>query len=373
MKLSYLKTKSYYTDLYDLHTIEECIIIENKKADNSNLVINNKKITIEEAQLCQNVLNDLHLYFYKGNRYKDRHDFIEEWMFKDKEKQDKYNNAKEPTVFCKSCDTPLFIIHKILEDYVDEPLQVLFMFECPDCKKRACYYEDSSEKIFEEQLCPKCNFKVERSHKEKKDILLSITKCTNCEYIDIDEFDAKKSKKERRERKFKEKKILDQYRSKYCLSDEEGASFNQEMLNMEGLSELVKEMNIKKIDPVYKFVDKIRKLTVFELEEYLTKALKKAKFVKLSMKEPDIEKGITISFSIQDSDSKRSKQESSYDLTKLLRKSLKETNWQLMTDGITYRLGLLSGRLRGYETEEELYKLAKKLYKSDSSRLDYRL
>lgn len=32
-----------------------------------------------------------------------------------------------------------------------------------------------------------------------------------------------------------------------------------------------------------------------------------------------------------------------------------------MTDGVIYRLGFLSGRLRGYEGEEDLVKLVKRI------------
>lgn len=37
-----------------------------------------------------------------------------------------------------------------------------------------------------------------------------------------------------------------------------------------------------------------------------------------------------------------------------------DTNWRLMTDGISYRTGILTGRLRAYETEEDLLRLVKK-------------
>lgn len=373
MEHKYIKNKTFYLDLYDLHTIEECIRIENKKPSTSDLIINNKEITFAEAESCQNLVNNLLLYTYKGNRYKYRQDFINKWMQNDKEKQDVYDNSIEPSVSCKYCDTPLFLISKILEDYSDQPMKVLFMFECPECKKRACYYDDATEKVFEDELCPKCKSEVKYSHKDKSGISITITKCVNCNYKDVDKFDIEKSKRERKERKIREKSLIEKYRRKYCLSEEEGSSFIREMANLESLSRLIKDMDIKETDPVYKYVDKIQKLTVFELEQQLHKILKKSKFVKLSVKEPEIDKSIMVSFTVQDSDSNRTEQESIYELAKLIKKSLKETNWQLMTDGVSYRLGLLSGRLHGYETKEDLYKLAKKLYKSDSSRLNYRL
>ena len=46
-----------------------------------------------------------------------------------------------------------------------------------------------------------------------------------------------------------------------------------------------------------------------------------------------------------------------FDFEKLLRKTLKETNWRLMTDGASYRLGMLEGRLRAYEREDDLVNL----------------
>ncbi len=34
---------------------------------------------------------------------------------------------------------------------------------------------------------------------------------------------------------------------------------------------------------------------------------------------------------------------------------MRETNWRLMSDGISYRLGYLNGRLRAYEGEEDRF------------------
>lgn len=50
-------------------------------------------------------------------------------MQKDKEKQDIYLNSTEPSVSYKYCDTLLFVINKILEDYSDQPMRVILMFD----------------------------------------------------------------------------------------------------------------------------------------------------------------------------------------------------------------------------------------------------
>jgi len=46
-------------------------------------------------------------------------------------------------------------------------------------------------------------------------------------------------------------------------------------------------------------------------------------------------------------------------LRKIIRKSLEGVNWNLMSDGISYRLGILSGSLKGFENEEDLVTLVK--------------
>jgi hypothetical protein len=40
--------------------------------------------------------------------------------------------------------------------------------------------------------------------------------------------------------------------------------------------------------------------------------------------------------------------------------NLAGTNWRLMSEGVTDRLGYLQGRLKAYETEEDLLELVKK-------------
>ena len=51
--------------------------------------------------------------------------------------------------------------------------------------------------------------------------------------------------------------------------------------------------------------------------------------------------------------------ESRYRLKKLVNKILEGVNWRLMSDGVSCRVGILSGRLRAYERDEDLLKLIK--------------
>ncbi|MEO6508676.1 MAG: hypothetical protein ABIO02_01875 [Patescibacteria group bacterium] len=51
---------------------------------------------------------------------------------------------------------------------------------------------------------------------------------------------------------------------------------------------------------------------------------------------------------------------SSFELGKIINTVLEDTNWRLILNSITYRLGYLEGRLKGYEQEEDMLKLAGK-------------
>ena len=44
-----------------------------------------------------------------------------------------------------------------------------------------------------------------------------------------------------------------------------------------------------------------------------------------------------------------------------IKKDLFTTNWRLTPAGVTFRLGVLSGQLKGYETEDDIKKLAEQV------------
>lgn len=69
---------------------------------------------------------------------------------------------------------------------------------------------------------------------------------------------------------------------------------------------------------------------------------------------------VIIPFTVQDAKKSRQKEKSIQELRTLINKLLENTNWKLMSTGIDYRMGYLTGRLKGYENEEELAKYLKK-------------
>jgi len=126
----------------------------------------------------------------------------------------------------------------------------------------------------------------------------------------------------------------------------------------EQLSRLVKSWEEKKKNKeLVEKLAKIKKLTVAQLQKLLTTSFKKEGYIKLEFSKPEIKRDVFIDFTAQDNKLEREEYDSRTQVKRLLDKKLRNTNWRLMTGGINYRLGILSGRLRGYEHEENLIKL----------------
>ena len=87
--------------------------------------------------------------------------------------------------------------------------------------------------------------------------------------------------------------------------------------------------------------------------------LKKEEYINLDFSKPGIGRDIIINFTVQDNKTDRGEYDSRIQLQRTIKKTLENTNWRLTSDGVIYRLGILSGRLKGYENDEDLIKLVK--------------
>lgn len=359
--MNYLQTQQHYSDLYDLFTIKECLRMEQT---NRNLEIPKKigkeKVSPEDFRKLYAYMTGLPLYTYKGERYRNKQDKINEWINRDTKKQERFDNAFEPnSIFCEKCNEVMFTIDKILEDYSDKSLKVLFLLECPKCHTRRGIYDDGSEFKKSSHKCPKCFTEMRYSSSQKGKIITSIYKCKSCNFTDTEIFDlAEKDDKWEKQQK-EDQRLLARYRSDYCLSNEAGDEYITSMDQIKRFLDQRSEEQKKETDPVYQKVKRIKKITVVELERQLGKILSKNKFIKLSFEKPEIGKQVIVPFTVQDSDPKRESQDSTATLQKLIKSTIKGSIWRLMSEGTTYRLGYVSGRLKGYEDENDLYNLVK--------------
>lgn len=349
----YLQKESYYADSYDLWTIQECLrAIEFWDKRSKEKDIPGKEQVIYLGRNFQ-------LDTIKGERYKERASFIRDWMEKDKRRDERVETAKEPqNIRCSYCYEKM---HVTLKDLYtpDESLGVIFFFDCSSCKKRKGIYENGQEYVSKPSYCQKCKKVVEISHKKDGNVITTITNCSSCGFTETEIDDYDKSEVERQERKQYEQELLKIHRTEFCLSDKEGEEYLESVRRLEAVREILIKVEQKQTDPDYQKVSKLRKLKIHDLEKLLSETLDKEKYTKLSFDKPNIDKQIIVPFSTQDADSAREEKDSVYKLRRLIKKALEGTNWRLMSEGISCRLGYLSGRLKGYENEDDLVRMVK--------------
>lgn len=354
---THLQDYNFYNELYDQHTIEECQDWENKKhklKDLSKLTEKERKLEKLKNKYLENVFFKQMVYLVKGERYADKSESIRKWMEEDRVKDEKLANAIEPRVVrCLNCSSLMTncISRDLMSNHNSKKEEVLFMFECNKCGKRRAFWENGREWEYK-SLCPKCNSELNRKTSRKNKIIATSYSCPKCDYKETDTYDPDKRKEDAIDPNFEAN------RKKYCLSDKEGMDYVSWRDAVKRLTDSWKDEEENK--DVFEAMAKIKKLTIAELQTLLDPLIEKAGYAKPEFEKPDIQRDVILGFSLQDNKPGREEYDSIHDLTKIIKNYLEGTNWRLMSDGISYRLGFLTGRLRGVEGEENLKKLAKK-------------
>jgi len=351
----HLKLESYYNDLYDKFTVEECRRTE-KSLSNVKYKPepkNNKKSNKKELKVTVN-LSPTPLYFIKGERYLEKAKTIGEWMGSDRAKDELLESAEAPKVQCLKCGSNLIPGFKHLDDgWPDKKDRVLFMYDCPKgCLPRRAFFNTGEEWKSKPHLCIKCNSQTEEKNSKKGKIITSTYTCLECGHKEKDILDlGEKPKPEKPDPYF------ERDRKRFCLSDEEGSKYVSYEERLKHFSETMKELT-KKAE-IEKKISKIKKLTVAQLRKKLNRVLEKEDYLKLDFSKPEIGREIIINFIVQDNEENRGEYDSGNHLKRTIKKALEKTNWRLMSEGVYYRLGILTGRLKGYESEEDLLRLVK--------------
>jgi hypothetical protein len=371
--MQYLKSDQHYIDRFDLHTVEECLdaVKMFQKIYQKSLTSDELKDLPEEEKLRNvNLMLSRHLFVIKGKRYEKKQETIQKWMEEDKLQQDKQDYTPTPeNILCPLCNASMYFnVTKHLDSTYDSPiLRMMFLFKCSKCEKQQWVYDDAEIRVSKPDLCPKCKKELDVTGSRKGRVITTLYKCNHCDYSKKDILDLTKSDEEHKkwetEQKKKEeegKKLLEKYRAEFCLSDKEGKEHVETLEAMEVANVVHDEEMQKYDDPVYERVSKLKRTTIVDLEKLLVEPLEKAKYAKLSFEKPEIGQFVIVPFTLQDNDSSRRDRISVSELEKLIKETLEDTNWRLLSNSVMYRLGYLEGRLKGYEREEDMLKLAGK-------------
>lgn len=112
-------------------------------------------------------------------------------------------------------------------------------------------------------------------------------------------------------------------------------------------------------------LDKIERLTVAQVTDKLKKVLTQQGYREFQLGQPDMGKQVVVPFNVIEGKD-RNEDESRFNLHKLISKQLDDSNWRLVRTSLTYRMGYLTGKLKGYETDEDLRDLLEKKAKKQS-------
>ena len=374
---THLKDRQYYENIYDRHTVEDArrgmVHYEKFYGDFENKIPKDDKI---DQPGNAAVLNLFYMQVV-GNellrRYENREQHITDWMARDEAKDKRIADARlseEP--YCQHCGKQgLRIIDKSLMNRqehpkYDDPEEVLFMLRCPHCEKNSAFWEDGTAWEVKPELCPKCGTEVTHKTRKTAQAIVFTYTCPACQHSYKEKLDFRKKKKEAPDPNY------DKDRVHYCLLDK---AFRERLFevrrNFEQMAEFGREFKEREDNKhIYDAIKEIKKPKIAELSAMLAPVLEKAGYIEFSLDKPEIGRYVIVGFSCLDNQSARGDRESEKTLKKTVERVLEDTNWRLMSDGISYRLGYLSGRLRAYEGEEELKSLVEKSALKRKKKLD---
>ncbi len=329
MENSFLRSRSYYEDLYDRHTVETCLWWENNFLKDEN----------DGSDHSRAAVRHMMVYFKTGERYINREGTINEWMSKDEERDRIFNDTPIPeNNRCVLCQEPMELDDKFL---FDEGLT--FYFRCKCCSTGAKITSGIRTNIIPWQ-CPSCKKRLKSKSERKKGHIITRKNCSFCGHNSEDIFDLTPPKPKKKPSK-KEKLELAENKLRFCLMDEEGQDYIRAKQNLEEVSKFLKEFNPDEAgkEPAVKI------MSTKEAQTTLKKSLKKCGCERIKFSDPDTTRNVIFEFKAIDG-----KGLNDSELKKEIKKELKDTfngtNWNLMSEGPNCRLGVVEGRMRGKES-----------------------
>lgn len=340
----------HYIDDYDKETIKKLKLLEKDLPAGFDLGCNYSSNDILTLSTNKNpAVSNFFSEAISRARHRDAAiQGVKEWYAR----EDKLikDNPIPQNIYCNTCKREMFFDSHIFKNTLEE--QILFVFLCPaKHKPKKVVYPNGREYQIKET---KCDYggRLEHSSIRKDNLLILIDTCTSCGKEEIMELDSTDEV---------DLPIGEDDRRKYCLQFLCIPHYLQDLESFQNLVGLLdKESKETEARKLYE-VDKIQKMNVPALEVLLKKEVENAGYTKFEFTKTDLSKFVIVTFLVNDP-LDRTKGESVKQLSKLINATLFTHNWRLISNSVEYRLGVLSGRVRAYETEDDLLALAKKIY-----------
>ena len=365
---TYLKSREYYEERYDDATVAKCR--SGERIVNDTFTLMEKKLTKKELtdKLPGWYLQYSTYYFWfvesvAAERAANREATIAKWMVEDEKKDERLASAHIlGGTFCRACGKDMRVVSK---DYLHrdghQEDNILIMLECEACNKRMALWEDGTEWEGAKRECEKCGGNTTSKHTKKQDVITWTETCEKCKHVKTEILDLSETKAE--------PEPVDPYleldRKRFIFGSDMMHNYKQKLNHLERMAKLnaSAEDRVQHAD-VYDGIKQVKKLKIAQLKELLEPVFTKNGYSDFKVGDPQVGREVSIEFSCLDTKDDREEYQSKKVLHKAIEKTLEDTNWRVMSAGVSYRLGFLSGNLRAYEGEEDLKKLVEQRMKN---------
>lgn len=374
MSFTYLDERSVYEERYDKTTVAICRDREAlvQAALGERPPLNARGEAVTGTGYYQYSM----MYFHfveaiAGERWQEREETIRKWMAEDEAKDRRLADARPAAIpYCRSCGEDMQITHKSYHHREHGPTNaddddILFMFDCTSCNRRMASWQDGTEWKPPHARCEQCGGPVDETDKRRGNVFTTTYTCEGCghQHRSTLRLGASAKTEPQPDPGFK----LD--RRRFCFDAATGQKFLPRKAHIAHIRTLTKAGQPAGAggaapDPVAEAAQDIKRLKVAQVADLLAKATAKAGYIEFRLGELQAGPQLAVPFSCLDNEPERSDYDSRTRLKRLITAALGDTNWQLMSEGIRHRLGHLSGRLRAYESEEEIRTLAEKRLKA---------
>jgi len=224
MSEKHLKSHQYYIDLYDRGTVDICRRLDKPSSELTQEELREHRISKRQARVIEKGAREWMIHIEAGERYLKKASTINEWMDRDREKDELYENAQAPEdIRCLTCRNKLKSTFKELWSESDKPDRVLFMYDCPNkCLRRRAFFNDGEEWRTKPHLCIRCNSPVTQTSEDDRIKMTTNSTCKKCGHVEKEEYVWTTKKEEDLDENF----AVD--RDHYCLTDEEGKKYQEE-------------------------------------------------------------------------------------------------------------------------------------------------
>lgn len=347
----YRKSDQHYIDEYDKRTIFLLKELESQEA-----IKRTAAMSLEEKQrMLIEEYASLDSFFHNAvMRARNKQDFIQTSIQDDEERDRLVSKYSEPqNINCKTCNSTMFVCNHFFKE---GPTEIIFVFECPHGHSpRRAFYANGKEFHFPERRCEKCNSELHLTTKKTKKKLTYIETCKKCKSKKVDEINISKGDNDT---------INEEERKKYCTAYVNQNTFWEDLKLVADLAKSFGEQRKEKQEKEEYGFDTVQRIKIPQLEQRISQLTEKEGYTKFSFEKPVFTSHTVITFSVQDP-TDRSEKESRKQLLKALQVDLFETNWRLVSAELTYRMGYLTGKIKGFEQDDDIMKIAREIHEKN--------